>query len=148
MDPTQKDAVIGGELQNFLETLVGGARERKETLHFVSAREMANIILAACDGKEGNPGEYRDYRFKRLRDLPAAAAEKSDSLPIAVKTRQSRAPTRIRESQESVRNRPLKSVPTCNSPRSLRGPKSPDGSPTLKKDAATPPPKFAPRRRS
>lgn len=85
MDPTQKDAVIGGELQNFLETLVGGARERKETLHFVSAREMANIILAACDGKDGNPGEYRDYRFKRLRDLPAAAAEKSDSLPIAVK---------------------------------------------------------------
>ena len=23
-----------------------------------------NIILAACDGREGNPGEYRDYRFK------------------------------------------------------------------------------------
>jgi len=27
---------------------------------------MANIIFAACDGKEGNPGEYRDYRLKRL----------------------------------------------------------------------------------
>jgi hypothetical protein len=45
---------------------------------------MANIILAACDGKEGNPGEYRDYRFKLFRDLPASA-EKSDSLPASVK---------------------------------------------------------------
>ncbi|MGA7287869.1 MAG: hypothetical protein WBX02_07220 [Terriglobales bacterium] len=79
MDPTQKDAVIGGEFQKFLEQLVGGATDRKETLHFVSAREMANVILAACDRKDGNPGEYRDYRFKRLRDLPAVA-EKSDSL--------------------------------------------------------------------
>jgi hypothetical protein len=84
MDPTQKDAVIGAEFQNFLEALVGGAGERKETLHFVSAREMANIVLAACDGKDGNPGEYRDYRFKRLRDLPAAT-DKSDSLPVTVK---------------------------------------------------------------
>jgi hypothetical protein len=84
MDPTQKDAVIGGAFQKFLEELVESASERKETLHFVSAREMANIILAACDGKDGNPGEYRDYRFKRLRDLPVAM-EKSVSLPVAVK---------------------------------------------------------------
>ena len=41
--------------------------QRDEILHFVSAREMVNIMLAACDGREGNPGEYRDYRFKRLR---------------------------------------------------------------------------------
>jgi hypothetical protein len=76
--------VIGNEFRTFLEQLVSGATERKETLHFVTAREMANIILAACDGKEGNPGEYRDYRFKLFRDLPASA-EKSDSLPASVK---------------------------------------------------------------
>jgi hypothetical protein len=23
-------------------------------------------MLAACDGREGNPGEYRDYRLKRI----------------------------------------------------------------------------------
>ena len=44
---------------------------------------MANILLAACDGREGNPGEHRDYRLKRFRDLPVAA-EKSDSLPVSV----------------------------------------------------------------
>jgi hypothetical protein len=83
MDPTQKDAVMGGQFEKFLEGLVGGASDRKETLHFVSAREMANIILAACDGKDGNPGEYRDYRFKRLRDLPAGAG-RSDSFAVGV----------------------------------------------------------------
>jgi hypothetical protein len=81
MDPTQEEAVVGNQFRKFLEQLVGGAEQRKETLHFATAREMANIILAACDGKEGNPGEYRDYRFKLIKDLPAAA-EKSDSLPV------------------------------------------------------------------
>jgi hypothetical protein len=54
-------------MQTFLEELISGATERDEVLHFVSAREMANIALAACDGHEGNPGEYRDYRYKLLR---------------------------------------------------------------------------------
>ena len=65
MDPTQKAAVLGSPMQQFLRELVEGAGERGEILHFVSAREMVNIILAACDGREGNPGEYRDYRLKR-----------------------------------------------------------------------------------
>ncbi len=65
MDPTQEDAVLGSSMQRFLRDLVEGAPKRDETLHFVSAREMVNIILAACDGREGNPGEYRDYRLKR-----------------------------------------------------------------------------------
>jgi len=83
MDPTQKDAVIGNAFRQFLEQLVDGTKERKETLHFVTAREMTNIILAACDSKDGNPGDYRDYRFKRLRDLTAVAG-KPDSLPVSV----------------------------------------------------------------
>jgi hypothetical protein len=83
MDPTQKDAVIGDGFRQFLEQLVNGANQRKETLHFVTAREMANIILAACDCKDGNPGDYRDYRFRRLRDLTAVAG-KSDSLPVSL----------------------------------------------------------------
>jgi len=49
----------------------------------VTAREMANVILAACDGKEGDPGEYRDYRFRLLKDLPSTV-KKSDSLPVSL----------------------------------------------------------------
>jgi hypothetical protein len=83
MDPNHRDAVVGSAFRRFLEELVGGAEQRKETLHFVTTREMANIILAACDGKEGNPCEYRDYRFKLLKDLPAATG-RSDTLPLGV----------------------------------------------------------------
>jgi hypothetical protein len=32
-------------------------------LHYVTAREMFNIALAAMDGKIGDPGAYRDYRL-------------------------------------------------------------------------------------
>jgi len=74
MDPTQEDAVLGEAFGNFLQALVEGAEERNEILHFVSAREMANVILAACDAKEGNPGGYRDYRFKPWRQSAACVA--------------------------------------------------------------------------
>ena len=64
MDPTDREAVIGQPFQRFLSELVEGAANRGEMIHFVTAREMANIIWAACDGKEGDPGAYRDYRLK------------------------------------------------------------------------------------
>ncbi len=67
MDPTHEDALTGSPVRQFLQELVNGAESRNEVLHFVSARQMVNIVLAACDGREGNPGDHRDYRFKRER---------------------------------------------------------------------------------
>jgi hypothetical protein len=64
MDPVDSENVLRAPMQQFLAALIDGAPERKEILHFVTAREMANIVLAACDGREGNPGDYRDYRYK------------------------------------------------------------------------------------
>jgi hypothetical protein len=71
MDPGYEEANLGSSMQKFVRELTEGAGERNEVLHFVSAREMVNIILAACDGKEGSPGAYRDYQLKRA--LPAAS---------------------------------------------------------------------------
>jgi len=34
---------------------------KKFSLHYVTAREMYNIVKAAEAGEKGNPGEYRDY---------------------------------------------------------------------------------------
>lgn len=73
MDPTQRESVLGEPMRRFLEELVQGARDRQETLHFVTAREMVNIILAACDGRSGDPGQYRDYRLRRWSDSPKEA---------------------------------------------------------------------------
>jgi hypothetical protein len=83
MEPTQKESVMGDSFRDFLRDLVGGAAERKETLHFVTAREMTNIILAACDGKDGDPGKYRDYRYRLANAL--GQTEKSLSPSMAVK---------------------------------------------------------------
>ena len=38
-------------------------------LHYVSAREMYNIVKAAEAGERGNPGDYRDYRLPRPANL-------------------------------------------------------------------------------
>jgi hypothetical protein len=83
MDPTQQDAVMGSAFGEFLQELVRGAGGRKETLHFVTARELTNILFAACDGREGNPGDYRDYRLKRL--TRTEALEQSTSVTVNAK---------------------------------------------------------------
>ena len=83
MDPRHDDAMLGSPMRPFLRELVDGAEARGETLHFVSAREMVNIIFAACDGREGNPGDYRDYRFKRER--PSAVHARGQAAEEALK---------------------------------------------------------------
>ena len=73
MDPTDREAMLGSQIQGFLKDLTEEARTSgKYKLHFTTAREMTNIILAACDEMDGNPGEYRDYRLRLIK--PARVA--------------------------------------------------------------------------
>jgi hypothetical protein len=68
MNPCDEPAMLGVSIQAFLRDLVEAAPNRDEyRLHFVTAREMVNIALAACDGLDGNPGDFRDYRFQLIR---------------------------------------------------------------------------------
>jgi hypothetical protein len=65
MDPQDKAALLGEPMRRFLRELTDSTRTGSEyRVHFVTAREMVNIILAACDGLDGAPGAYRDYRFR------------------------------------------------------------------------------------
>jgi hypothetical protein len=66
MDPRDEGAMLGRPLQDFLTAVTA---DRSFALHFVTAREMVNVILAACDGRDGNPGEYRDYRLRPITAL-------------------------------------------------------------------------------
>ncbi len=67
MDPRDKAAMLGAPMQQFLQELEEGARGGSEyRTHFVTAREMVNIALAACEGHEGNPADYRDHRFRPI----------------------------------------------------------------------------------
>jgi hypothetical protein len=68
MTPLDEVAMRGAPIQRFLQELVKGPGNRTEyRVHFVTAREMVNIALAACDGRKGDPGDYRDYRFRLIQ---------------------------------------------------------------------------------
>ena len=51
---------------------------RRWVLHYVTAREMYNLALAAMDGRTGDPGAYRDY----LLPPPPVAATAANVAPV------------------------------------------------------------------
>jgi hypothetical protein len=75
LDPREQAAMSGASISNFLRDLMLSADDRNYKVHFVTAREMVNIILAACAGHEGDPGKYRNYRLKAIRSGGENAAE-------------------------------------------------------------------------
>jgi len=56
-------------MRGFLRELTEAARAGGDQPHFVTAREMVNIALAACDGRDGSPGDYRDYRLRPVERM-------------------------------------------------------------------------------
>jgi hypothetical protein len=72
MDPRDEPAMLGSGIQSFLKELIEWAKQSQVKLHFMTAREMANVSLAACGGREGNPSDYRDFRLalKQRRRQP------------------------------------------------------------------------------
>jgi hypothetical protein len=70
-------------MQRFLlEALELSEHTGQFKLHFASAREMFNIAMAAIDGREGDPGLYRDYRLRQIMQdaTPAEAKKRTDAV--------------------------------------------------------------------
>jgi hypothetical protein len=62
-----QSAAIGEEARRFFGNLVEqSSKANGSTVHFASAREAFNMVLAAVDGREGSPNQYRDYRLKPI----------------------------------------------------------------------------------
>lgn len=61
----QAESLLGAGGHALHRELTTRYNDGKEwVLHYVTAREMYNIAIAALEGKTGNPGDYRDYRLK------------------------------------------------------------------------------------
>jgi hypothetical protein len=68
MDPRDHEAMLGNAMRQFLQQLANDSQGgQKYRVHFVTAREMTNIVLAACEGRDGNPGEYRNHRLTLIK---------------------------------------------------------------------------------
>lgn len=77
-----QDAMIGEQMRQFLlELLEYADGPGNFRLHFASAREAFNMVMAAIDGQTGNPNSYRNYKLHEIMkehpDVTAATARES-----------------------------------------------------------------------
>jgi hypothetical protein len=69
----EQDTMIGEEMCEFLHRVMEFAEKAERfKLHFASAREAYNMVVAAVDGCSGNPNNFRDYRLKEIMREPGA----------------------------------------------------------------------------
>lgn len=62
-----QDLMIGEQMTRFMnEVLELGDRTGQFKVHFASAREAYNMVMAALEGHSGEPGRYRDYRLRQI----------------------------------------------------------------------------------
>jgi hypothetical protein len=74
LDERDLPVMHGTTIQRFLSELTALSRETKLfQVHFATARQLTNMVLAACDGRDGNPASYHDYRLKPITRQPAHA---------------------------------------------------------------------------
>jgi hypothetical protein len=57
------DALLGNGARRLHEALAGYNDGHRWSLHYVTAREMYNVAMAAMDGKQGNPADWFDYKL-------------------------------------------------------------------------------------
>ncbi len=64
-----QSACIGDDARAFFGKIIeNGEKTGDYKVYFASAREAANMVFAAIDGKKGAPGEFRDYRLKTIQN--------------------------------------------------------------------------------
>ncbi len=69
--PQNQAMLLGKPMAEFYQSISQGPlSDKSPKLHYATAREMVNIIHAAEDGMTGNPGNYRDYRYRSIMSSP------------------------------------------------------------------------------
>lgn len=69
-----QDAMIGEQLKRFMgEVLELAERTGEFRIHFASAREAFNMVMAAVEGCDKDPGRYRNYKLRRIMDEQSPA---------------------------------------------------------------------------
>ena len=63
------ETVLGSDAERLFDYLTQKYNDGQNyILHFVTSREMYNIIKAAENNEQGNPNQFRDYLIKRYKN--------------------------------------------------------------------------------
>jgi hypothetical protein len=64
------ETVLGADAEKLFDYLTSTYNDgEKYIIHFVTAREMYNLVKAAENGETGSPNLYRDYRIKKYKNI-------------------------------------------------------------------------------
>jgi hypothetical protein len=79
-----QDAMIGEQMKRFMGEVLELADQTGEfKVHFATAREAFNMVMAAVDGHAGEPHRYRDYRLHQIMresNLVGASQQRSEAV--------------------------------------------------------------------
>lgn len=65
--PFDQPSLLEEPMRHFLGDLLELTNQNADfTVHFATARESFNIVMAAVDGKKGAPGQYRNYCLRPI----------------------------------------------------------------------------------
>ena len=53
-------------------------------IHFATAREAFNMVMAAVDGHAGDPGSYRDYHLHQIMSEPSLVGASTEQGSVTV----------------------------------------------------------------
>lgn len=69
-----QSASVGEDVSRFFSSIIeNGQKTGEYDVYFASARETFNMVLAAVDGHDGSPGDYRDYRLRLVMNEASSA---------------------------------------------------------------------------
>jgi hypothetical protein len=74
--PQDEDYTIGEPIVRFFDTLLNHAYRTGEfKIHFATAREAFNMVMAAASGEQGEPGDFRNYWLSPIMESAMAESE-------------------------------------------------------------------------
>jgi len=80
-----QSACIGEDARRFFSKVIeAGEKSGEYKVHFASAREAFNMVMAAIDSREGEPNDFRNYRLKAIMDEHEASVKS----PLTVTAKQ------------------------------------------------------------
>jgi hypothetical protein len=75
-----QDVMIGEQLKRFMgDVLEFSERSREFKIHFATAREAFNMVVAAVEGRREAPDQYRNYKLRQIMAEPSFTPREAEN---------------------------------------------------------------------